>query len=866
MADLRIVDAPLLSTVKGTEKIPTGGEGNFSISVNQVADFAKLKWVLATEGYVVNAVGNVQADLNLHKNNSNNPHGVTKAQVGLGNVDNTADVDKPIGSATQAALATLTQTKADKTYVDTQLSNKADKSTTYSKMETDSLVSAKSDTTYVNTKYSSHIKTFLNTGAALSNTVNGEYFFVISNDSEKVEDLYLNVNGVATNQNKSEISSLLQHNSILGRDVTGAHQATSISTASGVTQQQINDFGGAKWYAKVGGYELGATVKLENGNIVKSTVANNTTDPNQDMTGWALTGNTLTFETALELPEGVSEGDVAFVKDTATIYIKTESGWTLKSKRTANISDFPKYAPEIDDSGRFLRLADYVNSSLTEEAVTGGYRTVTAFGVIISSGIYTISQEINFNGFVSIISDAQAIIKQTAVLRTFVFDMTENPTYQPIISGIRFVWGTTALYFSNENLDTTRISVQDCAFYGQSVVSIDTFGTIRADDPHMSCIIDINRCLFLAPKKAFRNVCDKAIIRNSWLYPTRYNFDADSAFIVNQEGVLTLDNCVGVPVIGTGAEHVQYSRWVDNYGSMIVDKCRFGLEENGLPFIYSFGGEWTAPDGRMTSYGYPSPATSGEGQGSYILIKNSHICSGLSYEHPDAGVVVLRQYLPQQIVIEDNNFILESPYIAVHPDYTTFNTYLDSVIDQNAEKLMSKYKYRIDYNMELQNNTQLYPLKLGMFINHGTGIEKNLPLVPFSKSVSSSSSSYFTYLIPRWTHNFAYLVTVSGNFAPSGNNAYRIEQTFLLKMQTAYSESIGSVVRFLAHANIGDTAVPASINYIGAISLDYFFGSGTSGDKIKQIQDKEFFTLKIDGIFQTADSKIEVKMVRLSNY
>lgn len=242
MADLRIVDAPLLSTVKGTEKIPTGGEGNFSVSVDQVADFAKLKWFLATEEYVDNAVGNVQADLNLHKNNVNNPHQVTKVQVGLGNVDNTADVDKPIGSATQAALATLTQTKADKTYVDSQLNTKADKSTTYSKIESDSLVSTKSDTSYVNTKYSSHIKTFLNTGAALSNTVNGEYFFIISSDSEKVEDLYLNVNGVATNQNKSELSSLLQHNSILGRDVTGAHQATSISTASGVNQQQINDY------------------------------------------------------------------------------------------------------------------------------------------------------------------------------------------------------------------------------------------------------------------------------------------------------------------------------------------------------------------------------------------------------------------------------------------------------------------------------------------------------------------------------------------------------------------------------------------------------------------------------------------------
>lgn len=35
---------------------------------------------------------------------TNNPHGVTAAQVGLGNVDNTSDANKPISTATQAAL------------------------------------------------------------------------------------------------------------------------------------------------------------------------------------------------------------------------------------------------------------------------------------------------------------------------------------------------------------------------------------------------------------------------------------------------------------------------------------------------------------------------------------------------------------------------------------------------------------------------------------------------------------------------------------------------------------------------------------------------------------------------------------------
>ena len=33
-----------------------------------------------------------------------NPHSVTKTQVGLGNVDNTSDANKPVSTATQTAL------------------------------------------------------------------------------------------------------------------------------------------------------------------------------------------------------------------------------------------------------------------------------------------------------------------------------------------------------------------------------------------------------------------------------------------------------------------------------------------------------------------------------------------------------------------------------------------------------------------------------------------------------------------------------------------------------------------------------------------------------------------------------------------
>lgn len=46
----------------------------------------------------------VQTNLETHINNKSNPHEVTKDQVGLGNVDNTSDANKPISNATQTAL------------------------------------------------------------------------------------------------------------------------------------------------------------------------------------------------------------------------------------------------------------------------------------------------------------------------------------------------------------------------------------------------------------------------------------------------------------------------------------------------------------------------------------------------------------------------------------------------------------------------------------------------------------------------------------------------------------------------------------------------------------------------------------------
>lgn len=64
-------------------------------------------------------IDDVILNLTTHKSNKNNPHAVTKTQVGLGNVDNTSDADKPISTAAETRLSTLDSA------IDTHTENKS---------------------------------------------------------------------------------------------------------------------------------------------------------------------------------------------------------------------------------------------------------------------------------------------------------------------------------------------------------------------------------------------------------------------------------------------------------------------------------------------------------------------------------------------------------------------------------------------------------------------------------------------------------------------------------------------------------------------------------------------------------------------
>ena len=69
------------------------------------------KLVSNLEGALRNAVAtvnayaqSVEAAMRRHVDRRDNPHGVTRAQIGLGNVDDTADMDKPLSRPQGDAL------------------------------------------------------------------------------------------------------------------------------------------------------------------------------------------------------------------------------------------------------------------------------------------------------------------------------------------------------------------------------------------------------------------------------------------------------------------------------------------------------------------------------------------------------------------------------------------------------------------------------------------------------------------------------------------------------------------------------------------------------------------------------------------
>ena len=85
------------------------GLGNVdnTADINKPVSVAQQALVDSTKAELKKDIGDIEKDVTNHIADKNNPHEVNKLQVGLGNVDNTSDINKPVSIAQQAALDKL---------------------------------------------------------------------------------------------------------------------------------------------------------------------------------------------------------------------------------------------------------------------------------------------------------------------------------------------------------------------------------------------------------------------------------------------------------------------------------------------------------------------------------------------------------------------------------------------------------------------------------------------------------------------------------------------------------------------------------------------------------------------------------------
>lgn len=106
-ANFKELEDGMTAAVDNLEGRIQNTDGNLAKEVeNRKGEINRVEKLISDETATrAQADTNVNAKVDSHITNKSNPHGVTKAQVGLGNVNNTSDTDKPVSTAQATAIA-----------------------------------------------------------------------------------------------------------------------------------------------------------------------------------------------------------------------------------------------------------------------------------------------------------------------------------------------------------------------------------------------------------------------------------------------------------------------------------------------------------------------------------------------------------------------------------------------------------------------------------------------------------------------------------------------------------------------------------------------------------------------------------------
>lgn len=145
-----------------------------------------------------------------HIDNSENPHNVTKSQVGLGSVDNTSDANKPVSTAQNTAINNALSSA--KSYTDTKVSSLPTSTTVDNKIGThNTSTTAHSDIRELITALTSKLNNFLDVDDETTDQLS-EVLTLINNNKGTLESLTtskINVSDIVNNLTTNSTGKVL---------------------------------------------------------------------------------------------------------------------------------------------------------------------------------------------------------------------------------------------------------------------------------------------------------------------------------------------------------------------------------------------------------------------------------------------------------------------------------------------------------------------------------------------------------------------------------------------------------------------------------------------------------------------------------
>lgn len=365
-------------------------------------------------------------------------------------------------------------------------------------------------------------------------------------------------------------------------------------------------------------------------------------------------------------------GTPGFLQRGSTAVVRTANG---KMGERLSVTDFGAVGDDSTDNATAIQNAIDTQTDLTYERSQAlgdvGINAGSVIDLYFPPGTYRISRALTLGPYSRIVGGSEVFLKQTNSTQNILDSDASlgGSGHYTLIKGIHFIGGKRHIRLVRPGSDVSMALIEDCTHSSGSLTEF------AIELECQSGMVLIRRARVIdAPLWLKATDCDQLHITDSWIdgysqttgkKPTNTaSIELRSSAGTNNRTYIT--NCLFVPepeVTPTAA----LTRWIDlyDYVALKIDRCQFGGENAGFPIVYNYA------SAAVPSGAYP--------QGGGISIRRSQVSSGY-YPRADRGVVVLRDAIPNQIIVEEcdqlaNGFVINdmiaggaAAWIAAHLD------------------------------------------------------------------------------------------------------------------------------------------------------------------------------------------------------